>query len=157
MHDVIKCYLGLDISKDKIDCCLLINKQVIHFIIENNDDGFNDLFLRLQTYQILLNELHVCCEATNIYYLGVAHFLRNQGAKMSVVNPAIIKYYAEYHLKRVKTDKQDAKLIAEFCSKENPDVWQPESSEQLKLKNLHRRVEQLQQMQTMEKKSFGGS
>ena len=58
-------------------------------------------------------------------------------------------------MKRVKTDKQDAKLIAEFCVKENPEKWQPESAEQVKLKSLHRRIEQLLEMQIMEKNRLG--
>ncbi len=151
----IKAHLGLDISKDKIDGCLLINNQAIHFVIGNNQNGFNELLAQFAKHQIKPNTIHACCEATNVYYLSVSKFLFQNGALVSVVNPSIIKSYAEFKLKRVKTDKQDAKLIAEFCAKEKPELWQPESIEQAKLKNLHRRVEQLQQMQIMEKNRLG--
>lgn len=147
----ISSWLGLDISKDKIDCYLIVNEQFYYFIIKNNQMGFHELLTKLFEYSVVLTELHACCEATNIYYLAVAQFLYARKVKMSVVNPAVIKSYAKFKLKRVKTDKQDAKLIAKFCQKEQPEAWQPESAEQFKLKNLHRRIEQLQQMQTMEK------
>lgn len=39
-------------------------------------------------------------------------------------------------LRRVKTDKQDAKLIAQYCQKEQPDLWQPETDQKRRLKNL---------------------
>lgn len=151
----IKAHLGLDISKNKIDCCLLINNEAINFIIDNNSNGFNNLLTQFAKYKIGLNTIHVCSEATNVYYLPVSKFLFENGALVSVVNPSIIKSYAQFKLKRVKTDKQDAKLIAEFCVKENPEKWQPESAEQVKLKSLHRRIEQLLEMRIMEKNRLG--
>lgn len=39
-------YLGIDVSKDKIDCCLLINdisKKEKAKIFPNNESGFNKL------------------------------------------------------------------------------------------------------------------
>lgn len=151
----MKAHLGLDISKNKIDCCLLINNEAINFIIDNNSNGFNNLLTQFAKYKIGLNTIHVCSEATNVYYLPVSKFLFENGALVSIVNPSIIKSYAQFKLKRVKTDKQDAKLIAEFCAKENPEKWQPESAEQVKLKSLHRRIEQLLEMQIMEKNRLG--
>jgi transposase len=54
-------------------------------------------------------------EATNSYGFALAHFLTAQGYKVSVVNPKQIKAFAESDLKRNKTDKLDAAIIAEFC------------------------------------------
>ena len=81
-------YLGLDISKDKIDAVTY-----------------------LHGHQINPNQIHACCESTNIYYLGIAQYLYSHQIKISVVNPIAIKAYAKMQLRRVKTDKQDAKLI----------------------------------------------
>ena len=41
------------------------------------------------------------------------------------MNPAQIKYYAQAQLKRVKTDPEDAKVIADFCRAQAPRLWQP--------------------------------
>ncbi len=144
-------FLGLDIGKLIIACCLLINDKYIHFTIENNNQGFDLLIKTLQQHNINYEQLHVCCEATNIYYLAIANYLYHKEIKISVVNPTIIKHYAQYQLKRVKTDKQDARLIADYCKKECPKLWQPENQIKAKLKSLCHRAEQLNHIITIEK------
>jgi transposase len=57
-------------------------------------------------------------EATGKYYLGLATSLHEQGISVSVVNPLRIKRYAQSGLNRVKTDSEDAKIIAPFCKTE---------------------------------------
>ena len=145
-------YLGLDISKDKIDCALLRNEAPpMHKIIDNNETGFAELQNWLIEQQVELNRVHVCCEATNVYYIAVAIHLHQSQIAISVVNPSIIKSYAALKLKRIKTDKQDAKLIAQYCQTECPNLWQPQSKTKAQLKSLCRRAEQINQLLTMEK------
>lgn len=69
--------------------------------------------------------VHVCLEATGQYGDGVAEYLFTQGYLVSVVNPARIKHYANSKLRRNKTDKADALLIAEYCQREQPVLWTP--------------------------------
>lgn len=147
----ISYYLGLDISKNKIDCAIKIDGKYHHKIIANDKTGFVDLLNWLEQLQILNHQIHACCEATNVYYLAIAQFFYQTNISISVLNPSIIKHYAQYKLKRVKTDKQDAKLIADFCQNENPPFWQPAHQSQTELKSLYRRAEQITQMLTMEK------
>ena len=147
----INVYLGLDISKDKIDGALLINGKYKHKVFTNQVNGFERLVTWLQQNEVDVTKLHVCCEATNVYYLAVAKFLYQHKIIISVINPAIIKHYAQYKLKRIKTDKQDAKLIAQFCRSENPEHWQPANEDKIKLKSMCRRADQLNQLLTMEK------
>ncbi|MCA9803981.1 MAG: transposase [Cyanobacteria bacterium HKST-UBA02] len=45
--------------------------------------------------------------------------------RCSVVNPSCVKNYARSKLRRTKTDKVDAVLIAEYCLKESPTLWKP--------------------------------
>lgn len=146
-----KYWLGLDISKDKIDCCIQINGKYKHKIIANNKNGFIELLEWLDSLNIPIKNLHACCEATNVYYIAIAKYLYAHQIPISVINPSIIKHYAEYRLKRIKTDKQDAKLIAQYCQAETPELWQPESETKAELKSLHHRCEQLNNMLTMEK------
>ena len=140
-------YLGLDISKDKIDA---ITNSTPHITISNDEVGYKELLDYLSIHQLDLTNIHACCESTNIYYLGIAEFLYQRNIKISVVNPTAIKAYAKMQLRRVKTDKQDAKLIADYCRKEQPDLWQPESSSKRQLKNLHRRIEQINEIYIQE-------
>ena len=140
-------YLGLDISKDKIDA---ITNSTPHITISNDEVGYKQLLDYLSMHQLDLTNIHACCESTNIYYLGISEFLYQRNIKISVINPTAIKAYAKMQLRRVKTDKQDAKLIADYCRKEQPDLWQPESSSKRQLKNLHRRIEQINEIYIQE-------
>ena len=140
-------YLGLDISKDKIDA---LTVQTPHITVSNDDAGYQQLLDYFETHQLDLTRIHACCESTNIYYLGIAEYLYRHNIKISVINPTAIKAYAKMQLRRVKTDKQDAKLIAEYCQKEQPEAWQPESDIKRQLKSLHRRIEQLNEIYIQE-------
>lgn len=140
-------YLGLDISKDKIDA---VTAQTPHITVSNDDAGYQKLMDYFKINQLDLNHIHACCEYTNIYYLGIATYLYRHNIKISVINPTAIKAYAKMQLRRVKTDKQDAKLIYEYCQKEQPEAWQPESDIKRQLKNLHRRIEQINEIYIQE-------
>lgn len=144
-------YLGIDISKLYIDCVLKLGTVYKHIKVSNDRAGFKQLLDFIQSNQIDKNQIHACCEATNVYYVALATFLYHQNIKISVVNPSIIKNYAEYHLRRVKTDKQDAKLIADFCEQEQPECWQPKEQIKKQLTSLHRRCNQLNRMLVAEK------
>src|SRR5574341_54767 len=98
--------LGLDIGKDQIEALLLRPEQEPeHAQFDNNQKGFNQLwrFLKKRTAR----QVHVCMEATGLYYEAVADFLHEKGATVSVVNPARIKAYAASQLTGNKTDKLD--------------------------------------------------
>lgn len=83
--------------------------------------------------------------------MAFATFLYDNNIKISVVNPSIIKAYAEYNLRRVKTDKQDAKLIADFCEHNKSELWKPKDVISAKLHSLNRRTNQLTQILVAEK------
>lgn len=146
-----KIYLGIDISKLYIDCVFKQNQSYQHIKIENNEIGFRYLLNYIEQNQYCIEQIYACCEATNVYYLAFATFLYANNIAISVVNPSIIKNYAKYHLVRVKTDKQDAKLIADFCEHDKPELWQPRNEQRAKLTSLHRRTNQLNQMLISEK------
>lgn len=144
-------YLGIDISKNHIDCCFKQGNRYQHIQISNDLVGFNHLINFIKNNGLKIKQIHACCEATNTYYLNFAKFLYANNIKISVVNPTIIKAYADYHLRRVKTDKQDAKLIADFCESAKPDLWQPTPELKAKLISLHRRCNQLNEILVAEK------
>jgi transposase len=94
---------------------------------------------------------HVCMEATGQYGDAIATLLHQEGYPVSVVNPARIKAYADSHLRRNKTDKADAQLIAEFCLKQEPPLWSPPPASFRDLQALVRRLEDLQDNLQQEK------
>jgi len=141
-------YLGLDVSKAKVDCALLLNNKVKSKVVPNNPDGFQALMQWLEKHDA--GHVHACCEATGTYSDAIALFLHEQGYVMSVVNPAQIAAYAQSQLSRAKTDAMDARLIARYCEREQPVAWEPPPVEERLLLALLRDLQDLQTMQRAE-------
>lgn len=141
-------YLGLDVSKAKIDCALLFKNKVKSKVFPNNTEGFSNLIGWLTQHGV--SRVHACCEATGTYSDAVAVFLHEQGHVLSVVNPAQIAAYAQSQLSRAKTDASDARLIARFCEREQPAPWTPPPAEERLLLALLRDLQSLQAMQQAE-------
>lgn len=144
--------LGIDVSKQKLDVVLIVNGKELVGQFENTGKGFKRLKSWLRFHKT--EKVHVCLEATGSYSDEVAKYLYEAGHEVSVVNPARIKHYAASKLERNKTDKADARVIAEFCLKEEPERWQPPTAEALELQALTRRIETLEEMLLMERNRF---
>lgn len=80
---------------------------------------------------------------TGIYGEALACYLADAGFTVSIVNPAKIKGFAQCQLQRVKTDKADAKLIAQYCAALQPKPWKPTPEPVRQLQALVKRLEQL--------------
>jgi transposase len=139
MHQAI---LGIDISKETFDAALMINGECHHIVFGNHPVGFG----RLRNWLVAkkAGQIHACMEATGQYGDALAEFLYREGHQVSVVNPLRIKRYGQSKLHRSKTDKADAILIAEFCAKETPALWRPLPPEIKQLRQLVRRLDDLQ-------------
>jgi transposase len=142
-------HLGIDVAKLKLDCALrLANNKYKHKVFENNQSGFTALAEWLAKLGAV--NVHVCMEATGVYWEAVAEFLTNKKMIVSVINPAQIKAFGTSRLVRTKTDKVDAQLIAEFCCERCPEAWQPPSLSEQALRALVLRLDALQTMRTQE-------
>jgi transposase len=106
--------LGIDVAKLKLDVALLTTGKTHSKQFENSPAGFQALQVWLGSFS--LPSVHACLEATGTYGEAVALFLHAQGHVVSLINPLRIKGYAASKLQRNKTDKADARLIAEFCA-----------------------------------------
>lgn len=141
--------LGIDVAKAKLDCALrLPDGKLRSKVIENNFKGFKVLTEWLEKHGA--TRVHVCMEATGIYWEAVAEYLAAQGMTVSVVNPAQIKAFGASQMVRTKTDKVDAKLIAEFCFERHPEPWQAPTPSEQALRAMVLRLEALQAMRTQE-------
>ncbi|MHB1290789.1 MAG: IS110 family RNA-guided transposase [Sulfuricella sp.] len=142
-------HLGIDVAKSKLDCALrLPDGKVRSKVVENNFKGFSVLTEWLEKHGA--TTVHVCMEATGVYWETVAEHLATQGMTVSVVNPAQIKAFGASQMVRTKTDKVDARLIAGFCSERCPDPWQAPTPSEQALRAMVLRLEALQVMRTQE-------
>ena len=141
--------LGLDISKLKFNVCLInTTGKLRHKLFPNTSSGFEQL--RDWLSQQGVEHLHACLEATGTYGEQLALFLHEAGQRVSVINPAAVKAFAQSRLSRTKTDRVDAELIARFCLAQAPPEWTPPSPEVRELQALVRRLESLIEMRVME-------
>ncbi len=132
----MSCILGLDISKETIDGFLLSERGEAWKQIANNSKGIEQLKRWLVNRHV--RELHVCMEATGTYYENVAEALADAGYVVSVVNPLQVKAFSQSMLSRAKTDKIDARIIAQFCVAHRPAAWTPPTPKQRELRGLFR-------------------
>lgn len=139
----IMCQLGIDVSKAILVVCLLCQGRRERGEFANTRQGMNQLHHWLKKRQA--QGAHICLEATGIYSIDVAQFLHERGYLVSVVNPQRIKGFADSHLRRSKTDKLDAELIAAFCQALQPEGWTPPEPAWYELRALLRQLEDLQQ------------
>jgi len=149
MTDLNHGILGIDISKAKFDVALMVEGKVKKtHIFENTADGFKTLSNWLLKQGI--TTVAACMEATGSYGDALATYLYGQGFVVSVVNPAQIKSFGGAQLNRAKTDKADAKLIAQFYQQMSPDHWTPQPLHVRELQALVQRLSALMQMEGQE-------
>lgn len=134
----VKKIAGFDVSKAFFDVCLCIDEVMSQKKFTNDALGFRQLVAFLPP------ETHCVMEATGPYYLQLAFFLHAQGMKVSVVNPLIIRRFSQMRLTRAKTDKADAKVVASYGIKEDPQMWEPPKSYVVQLQQLQALSDQLQ-------------
>ena len=109
--------IGIDVAKDKHDCFICdsegnLLKDV--FTFSNDREGFNLLLSFMPTSS---ENVKVGLEATGHYSLNLINFLIDNGYSPVVFNPLQINLFRKAHtLRKTKTDKIDAKLIALMLS-----------------------------------------
>lgn len=109
--------VGIDVAKDKHDCFICdsegnVLKDV--FTFSNDREGFNLLLSFMPTSS---ENVKVGLEATGHYSLNLINFLIDNGYSPVVFNPLQINLFRKAHtLRKTKTDKIDAKLIALILS-----------------------------------------
>jgi transposase len=145
-------FLGIDVSKDKLDVHLLAGGNPFSATFPNRKPGWRSLVNWLKPRN-QATALHVCLEATGRYGEGVTAFLHERGYAVSVVNPARIQGYAISRLSRNKTDQVDAALIADFCRAQHADLplWTPPDPAQSHLQALVRQLDDLDKMRQQER------
>ena len=109
-------YVGIDVAKDKHDCCILGPEAEMLFpvfTIQNNRDGFNELFIKMYGVAEDTSEIKVGLEATGHYSYNLLGSLIDEGLTTYVINPLHTNLFRKgQSLRKTKTDKVDARTIA---------------------------------------------
>ena len=108
--------VGIDVAKDKHDCFIMNSEGVVlapAFTVENNRDGFEALWKRIQACTKADDKVKVGLEATGHYSYNILGFLMDKGLPTFVLNPLHTNLYRKsLSLRQAKTDSIDARTIA---------------------------------------------
>ena len=148
--DKANAVVGIDVSKKKLDVALLIDGKIKSKVVENTAAGHKLLLDWLDKSKVARQMLHVCMEATGVYYEPVAYALHDAGIKVSVINPGCVKGFSQSENLRNKTDGVDAALIARYAVAMTPALWAPAPLEQRQLRAWSLRVQALKDIRQQE-------
>lgn len=140
-------YLGIDVSKAKLDCCLLdeTGQKPRHKVVANSDKGIAALLDWLQKQQAPVEKLHAVMEGTGVYHEQAALGLYDSGVVISIVNPAQAKDFGKGLAIKTKTDKADALVLAKYGQLAKPAAWEAPPAHARELQALLSRREALAQ------------
>ena len=116
LRSVLMIYVGIDVAKDKHDCFITNSEGEVLFqvfTIQNNRNGFDDLFSKIQSTSSDVSNIKVGLEATGHYSYNLLGYLIDKGLPTFVINPLHTNLYRKsLSLRKTKTDKVDARTIA---------------------------------------------
>jgi transposase len=119
-------YLGIDVSKVRLDCTLLdpaTDKRKTK-AVSNDTKGFDVLSAWLDKQGVAPIDVHGVMEATGVYHEQAALWLADAGMRVSVVNPAQVRDFARGLAIRTKTDGTDSVALARYGALIQPDAWE---------------------------------
>ena len=141
-------YLGMDVAKAKLDCCLLLDEasgKRKTKVVNNTKPGIVDLLTWVAKQNVSPEALHVVMEGTGVYHEQAALALADAGVTVSIVNPAQIKDFGRGLAVRTKTDGVDSFVLARYGSLLKPIAWTPPALEARTLQALLARREAVAQ------------
>jgi transposase len=108
--------LGIDVSKESLDICLirLADGQLFHLKINNNMQGFQKMKTWLKSHGCELEtDTLACLEHTGLYTRRLVHYLLSRQVAVWLESSLQIK--RSIGLQRGKDDKIDAQRIAKYA------------------------------------------
>jgi len=138
-------FVGIDVSKTRLD--ISIGGGHEYWQVANEERGFMKLIERLRS----LHPTLIVLEATGGLELPLVAEIASAGLPIAVVNPKRIRDFARSVGQLAKTDKLDARIIAQFAQMVRPGVRHLRTEEEEHLTALLTRRMQVIEMLTAEK------
>jgi transposase len=138
-------YLGIDVSKDRLDLVLLPEGR--SWSVPNDPLQADGLIASLQDVPPAL----IVLEATGGLERPVAAALAGSGLSVAIVNPRQVRDFAKALGRLAKTDRIDARMLAEFAERVRPEPRALPSEEAELLEALVLRRRQLVEMLSAER------
>lgn len=125
---------GVDIAKKTFDVFgLLEAEKRLETQFSNDGPGHRSFSSALPA------DACIVMEASGPYYLRLASALHQSGFQVVVLNPLVSRRFAQMKLSRTKTDRVDARLLAEYGRVFYPDLspWEPPKAVFVQLRQLN--------------------
>lgn len=123
--------VGIDVAKASFDAAWEADGRARHRQFEYTDAGLAALLAATP------QAAHYVMEATGIYHARLALWLYEAKRQVSVVNPLVVKRFAQMQLSRVKSDKADAALLRHYGLAHPLAAWTPTPVDVLELQQAH--------------------
>lgn len=130
-------YVGIDVSEGTLDVWLYPMDVLRSF--ENSNAGIAALIKYFKPY----NVAKIVIEATGNLEYECAYALQSKGYQVAVMNPQFTAAFRTMRGKFIKTDAEDAQMLALFAHKMDPQVSLLPNTQEKKLKDLASRRRQL--------------
>lgn len=136
--------VGIDIGKSMLD--IYIHELNDYFQFNNTPDDIKVLVSKLARFNIA----RIVVEATGGYERALVEALAERGLPVIVVQPKKIRDFANAQGVIAKTDKIDAKIIAQFGAVMKPEPRKLQSAEIRYIRDMLARRRQLMESRTQE-------
>jgi transposase len=133
-------YVGIDVSKDRLDVAVLGEER--GWQVDNTPNGIAKLVQQMKDLQPEL----IVVEATGGYQCAVVDALFRAGIPVTVVNPSRVRQFARACGLLAKTDKLDARVLAVFGQRVQPKLYEGKSEAEKHLSALLVRRKQVEEM-----------
>jgi transposase len=147
-NDADSSYVGIDISKAKLDVCFGTKSDTQTF--DNSTAGITKLFKALAKR----STCHLVCEATGGYERLLVTRAQKADIVLSVVNPRAVRDFARAAGRLAKTDAIDAQTLVDYGTTFKPRAEHHSDATQQTLRDLSRRREHLVSQRIREKNAL---
>ena len=145
-------YIGIDIASKKHDCCVMgAGGEVLTpvFTFKNDSEGYDILLKTIRSHCKDFSKVNIGLEATGHYGNNLISFLRTKGFSPVIFNPLQVELYRKAGtLRKTKTDKADARFIAQMLLVSENSAPMPTKPEIVELKAMVRHRHRMKSMRT---------
>jgi transposase len=133
-------YCGIDIAKHRHELCLMEQNgtQILSMHFDNNQKGLSKLLDALSSFEIEPDNIMFCLEATGHYWLALYCQLKELDFEVRVINPLQSDALRNLYMRKAKTDKKDAFILADLIRIGRAPVTRLATEKTLKLQTLSR-------------------
>ncbi len=149
-------YIGIDVSKDKLDWCVKYQEKELHHQSKNDETGILSAVDWIEKNTFDTTPL-IVVESTGSYHWLVCLLLKDQSFDVRLINPLITKKYQKTSIRDAKSDKVDAARLADIARLENNLPQFFDTRETLASKRYQSLLHKLQTTKQQLKRAFNSA